>query len=252
MKAYHEQLREESSKLILQRSTNHTFNPHFHINVELLIVKKGKTKIICNGTEHLLTDGMIAFFDSYDIHEYVTYPIDSTDDCLLVIPLKMLNNFNKIRKSGKIINPVFYDTELCDKLIYIIDTFLVNQTDNTIITSSVDLILSLINSKLQTAETNENNDGELIVKILDYANKNFRTNVSLSKVSAELGYCTAHLSRTFHKYLKMTLPEYVNNLRLDYVEKHKNDKGVLITKLIYDAGFKSIQSYYRNKKRIEE
>lgn len=252
MKAYHEQLREESESLIIQRSTNHTFNPHFHINVELLIVKKGKTKITCNGMEYLLTDGMIAFFDSYDIHEYVTYPADNTDDCLLVVPLKMLDNFNKIRKSGKIINPVFYDVELCNKLIYIIDTFLIEQTDKTIIASSVDLILSLINSKLQILESSENNDGELIVKILDYINKNFKSDVSLQKVSAILGYCTAHVSRTFHKYLKMTLPEYVNNLRLDYVEKHKNDKDVLITKLIFDAGFKSIQTYYRNKKRLEE
>ena len=252
MKAFHEQYREENSQLIIQRSTNHTFNPHFHINVELLIVKNGKTKITCNGTEYVLTDGMIAFFDSYDIHEYVTYPFPNTDDCLLVIPLKMLAKFNKIKKIGRIINPVFCDVELCNKLIYIIDTFLINQTDETIIASSVDLILSLINSKLKTAETTEKNDEELILRILDYVNKNFRSNASLQTVSTSLGYCTAHVSRVFHKYIKMSLPEYVNNLRLDYVEKHKHDKGVLITELIFEAGFKSIQSYYRNKKRVEK
>lgn len=252
MKAYHEQLREEDSNLIIQRSTNHTFNPHFHINVELLIIKHGRTKITFNGNDIELTDGMIAFFDSYDIHGYETDLSVKADDCLLVIPLKFLDNFSSLKKSGKVINPVIHDPDLCQKLISIIDNFLINQSESTVISSAVNLILSLIYTKLQTAETTENADEELIVKILDYVNKNFRTNVSLSKVSAELGYCTAHLSRTFHKYLKMTLPEYVNNLRLDYVEKHKNDKGVFITKLIFDAGFKSIQSYYRNKKRIEE
>lgn len=252
MKAFHEQFREEDTNIVVQRSTNHTFKAHFHINVEILIVKKGQTTITCNGSEYMLTDGMIAFFDSYDIHEYFSHYSPDTDDCLLVIPLKYLDKFIKIKKSGKVINPVIYNPDLVNKLLFLIDTFLIEQTDTTITTSTIDLILSLINSNLITAENTESNDSELIIKILDYVNKNFNNDVSLKKVSLELGYCTAHVSRTFHKYLKMTLPEYVNNLRLDYVEKHKKDKGALITKLIFDAGFKSIQSYYRNKKRIEK
>ena len=250
MKAYHEQLREQSEQLIVQRSTNHTYNPHFHINVELLIVRKGSTKITYNTNDYQLLDGMIAFFDSYDIHGYETNCQVDTDDCLLVIPLKFLDNFNKTRKSGKISSPIIYDPELCNNLINLIDSFLINQKDLTVQSAVINLILSSISTKLQITPEQDDTDRELIIKILEDVNKNFRKDATLKSVSTRLGYCTAHLSRTFHKYLKMSLPEYVNNLRLDYVEKHKHDKNVLITELIFDAGFKSIQSYYRNKHRL--
>ena len=129
---------------------------------------------------------------------------------------------------------------------------MINQKDLTVQSAVINLILSAVSAKLQIIHEQDDTDRELIIKILDDVNKNFRKDATLKSVSARLGYCTAHLSRTFHKYLKMSLPEYVNNLRLDYVEKHKHDKNVLITELIFDAGFKSIQSYYRNKHRLGE
>ena len=61
-------------------------------------------------------------------------------------------------------------------------------------------------------------------------------------------YSTEHVSRVFHKYLRVGLPKFINDLRLDYIENELmlSDKKK-ITDLIFEAGFKSVQSYYRSK-----
>ncbi|MBQ9756325.1 MAG: helix-turn-helix domain-containing protein, partial [Clostridia bacterium] len=79
---------------------------------------------------------------------------------------------------------------------------------------------------------------------------NFRSEITLSGLAKEFGYSVEHVSRVFHKYLKTGIPEYVNGLRLNCVEQlvkaHPEKK---ITEIIFDSGFNSIQSYYRNKAR---
>lgn len=252
MKAIYEQSREESSNIFIRRSKEHGFYPHFHINVEIYIVKHGNAVVSCNGKEYGLSDGNIAFFDSYDIHSYEKTYVNGVDDCVLIIPLKYLSKFNSLKKSAKIVSPIISDPELVDKVLHLIDCYVKNSDSESVRSSATDLILSLIHEKLEYADDNGSTDKELIMSILSFMNKNFKNDVSLKALSNALGYNQSYLSRTFRKYMNVGIPEYVNNLRLDYVEKECKDKNVKITELIFDAGFKSIQSYYRNKKRLEK
>lgn len=252
MKAIYEQSREESSNIFIRRSEEHGFRPHFHINVEIYIIRHGNAEISCNGKEYRLSDGNIAFFDSYDIHSYEKTYTNGVDDCVLIVPLKYLSKFNSLKKSAKIVCPVISDAELVDRVLQLIDCYVKNSNPEWVRASAVDLILSLIHEKLEYAQDDGSTDKELIMTILSFMNKNFKNDVSLKALSNALGYNPSHLSRTFRKYMNVGIPEYVNNLRLDYVEKACTDKNVKITELIFDAGFKSIQSYYRNKKRLDK
>ena len=69
---------------------------------------------------------------------------------------------------------------------------------------------------------------------------------SLKNIARKFGYAQAHVSRVFHRYTNTGLPRYVNRLRLNYIEtRRRNDPSASLTDLIFDAGFKSIPTYYR-------
>ena len=90
-------------------------------------------------------------------------------------------------------------------------------------------------------------------RVLSYIQENFRGDVSRKRISSELGYSPEHISRVFHTYLGKGLSEYVNELRLSYIDSLIEDGDARsITELIYDAGFGSQQTYYRERKKAEK
>lgn len=247
MRAFYESIR-ENDESIVGRNGNHVFNAHFHRNIEIFIVKKGKYTLLRNGETATISDGELAFFDSYDIHAYQKNHSKDIDDCVLILPFSSAKKFNALKKNNVIKNFIVKDSRLVEQILSIVDNFLNDGISKSVKLSASELILSLIYEKLLFTERTEKYNHELIRNLLIYANENFKENLSLSSASKVLGYTEAHLSRTFHKYFNTSFPSYVNSLRLEYIaaEKAKNPENK-ITQLIFDAGFKSIQSYYRNK-----
>jgi methylphosphotriester-DNA--protein-cysteine methyltransferase len=85
---------------------------------------------------------------------------------------------------------------------------------------------------------------------LFYINQNFKEEINLKILAKQFGYTAEHISRVFNHYLNVSLPEYINGLRLDYVENAiKEGSKENITSLLFSAGFKSIQTYYRAKNK---
>ncbi len=251
MQAFYELERENSEWLSLLRNGNYIFSPHFHVNIEIFIIKKGKYEIFYNGKNYILENNSIAFFDNYTFHGYnVDYVNKDSekDDCVIIIPRKYLAHFNEFRKKNKLADFIVKDEHLVDDLLQIVDGILINNKDENVEQSCVDLILSLIEQKLNYSDKYEDSDTLLLRKMLEYIENNFRGDVSLKIIAKQLGYSTEHLSRTFHGYFNMSISSYVNTLRLDYVEKVAKSKGKKISEVIYESGFNSLQTYYRFKK----
>lgn len=250
MQAFYEKWREDADELNVSRSRKHTFAPHFHINVEIFVVRKGCHAISCNGKNYTVKDGDAVIFNSYDIHSYDTKHTEDVDDCVLVLPLKYLSSFYGDRINKRFKDCIIHDAALVDKILMIVDEIIL-KTDNDVTKSAAaNLILSCIAEKTSLIENVTHGENELILKILRILNDGFTGDVSLSYVSKKLGYAEEHLSRVFHKYMQTGIPSYVNKLRLEYAEELINKKGKNVTEAIFIAGFKSTQSYYRNKKRF--
>ncbi len=248
MKAFYEKIREATDRLQVERNGYYAFLPHFHINLEILIVKKGKHKIFCNGEEFVVESGSIAFFDSYDVHGYYECKNVDRDDACLVIPFSFMEKYIKNKKSLKLQTPIIKDERLVEEVLFIVDKFLLDKRDESIQVSAIDMILSLIQQKLVYFENGVNGDTILVKKILEYIENNLKGDVRLKTIAKKLGYTEEHLSRTFNKSLKQSIPFYTNGLRLSYVENNLKRNGSNLTELIYEAGFKSPQTYYRARK----
>ena len=252
MKAFYEIHRENDSHLHVQKNKDYFFKTHFHSHLEILVVKKGSCPIDLNGQSYLLKDGDTAFFDSFDIHGYGHNLVENTQTRLLIIPLRYANKFISLKRDMRVANPVIQDANLCQTLTSIIDDFIFPRTNNAIVTAGVELFLAVLGEKLVFQGEEQRPDHNLIKEILQYLNLNFKKDVTLPLVATKFGYTEAHVSRTFHRYVGQSIKEYVNDLRVSYVQNRLTETfGGKISELIYEAGFKSVQTYYRNLSRTK-
>ncbi len=248
MNAVFEKIREENHEIEIQRNRYGEFYLHFHSNVEVVFVLSGEMTVLCNGKNYLLDSGSIFFADSYDIHGVVKCDSGGSDNCTVIIPLKFLSRFNAERKNLRAKTPVIKNLSLCKTCVELIDKFALKSNDLYSKECGVELVLSMLLKEFDFVDSGFSLETELIRKILSFVHENYAKKISLKDIAKSLGYTEAHISKTFHKYLNLSIPSYINRLRLKRVESIlEENPTATITKVIFDAGFSSIQSYYRNK-----
>ncbi len=252
MNVYYENHREQETKPLILSNHQIYFVPHFHVNVEIYLLEEGERQIVCNGKTYNMKSGSIAFFDSYDIHSYVRTETPCKRSRVLLVPYNLLTNFKNFRQKSKVAFPIIEDETLTKKLILLIDEVLAKTEDKNVITATVDMIFAFLEQKLEYAEGEQDEDVYLLKKILEFIYHNFKTDARLSTIAKNLGYTEEHLSREFHKFLKQSIPSYVNRLRLEYVEKELKKGEKKLSQIIYEAGFNNFQTYYRNKNKMAE
>lgn len=252
MREFYERHREENQDIRVLRNEDYSFRSHFHLNLEVLLVRRGKYHIYIGDSDHYVGDGGIAIVDSYEIHSYdPSLASGEIDDCVVIFPYRYLRRFNELRKNLKISTPVLYDAELCSELISIAEKYMNGAIQKQ--EAAADLFFALLCDKMSFSEEKARAEGALARRILSYVHENFRGDISRKSISKALGYTEAHISRVFNRYIGKGISEYINELRLAYTEQQRaSGDGRKTIELIYEAGFKSQQTYYRVKGKAKQ
>lgn len=247
MKSYYESFRESSELLIFTPNLN--FNPHYHNNVEIYLIKGNDYQMRINDQVFDAGDGSIVIVDSYDVHGYKRIS-DKIDDSsrIMVIPYNFLSYFNEVKCERRIKNPHVKNKLLCEKLICLIDEHILTATSIEAKKHVVNYFFALIIQNLEFEKIKGTDSVKLIKKVLNYIHQNFKENITRKSIAQKFGYSEEHISRIFHKFLKIGISSYINDLRLDYVEKNKNISDKTTLELIFEAGFNCERTYFRAKK----
>lgn len=246
MRAFYEAEREKENEVLSLWSGEYLYDAHFHQNIELLIVKRGGYAVTCNGERYAVQDGAVAFFDSYDVHSYDERLSNEIEACVLLIPPSCFPSNAKNTVGMHPVSPIVQDKKLTDALYEIADKLLRAHVPAKIRAAAIPLLLALMEEKLTFVPDERQAEGTLFRKLLTYLQEHFREPISLSSVAKHFGYTQSYLSRTFHGYVNVSFREYVNGLRLHYVEQNIG-RGKNIVDLVFEAGFGSLQTYYRHK-----
>ncbi len=256
MKSYYEKERDISGVLIVNKDTRGSYPAHFHQNLELVLAAKGSYELAINGRTEKTEGGAVIVVDSFDVHHQIMIKEDTWGELqnrILIIPYAYLREFNVRREGHSIAEHVVKDADLVMRLIHICDDFLTSEQSEAVKKSAVKLLLNLLYESLSFREKRDNAEAELVRRMLLYIDKNYREDVSRGAIARALGYTEAHISRVFHSYLNMGIPEYVARLRLGHVEiARKSGDQRAIAELIFEAGFNSQQTYYRCLKKTKE
>ena len=253
MKEFYEKHRDDNDAIMVSRNQHHVFPAHFHRTPEILLVKSGGYKLTLDGTEYEVKDGDIAVIDSFVIHSYdsILKENSTMDDSVIIFPYKYLSGLKSFNGKYKINHPIIHSRELADALLAITDNLLLH--GGAVADRASALFFALLDEQLEYSEALRGSESNLVRKVLSYIQENYRSDISRKRLASELGYSPEHISRVFHAFLSRGLSEYVNSLRLAYIDNLiENGDTRCLTELIYEAGFGSQQTYYRQRKKSKE
>lgn len=215
---------------------------HYHSNVEIYVCVNGEQKITVNGVTYHIKNGEAAVIDSYAIHSYDLSRINA-EDYVIIAPPFTLNEFKRLKGNLRISNPVIKDKSLVDEFAHICKYAFLPVLSNEIAIAATNYILSLAFTKLELTDEKCVEYETLMHRTLQYIDENFKEKLSLARIAKDLGYSREYISRVFHRYMKRGLNDYINERRLDYISS--GDKMRKKTELALEAGFSSMQTYYR-------
>ena len=245
---FYEGHRSGNSGFMVSTKGSLTFPPHFHQNVEILIMLEGSQQITVGGNSFIAKSGSVVVIDNYVVHSYGEG--ETKEYYALILPYDKVEEFNRLRRDMVLKQIHVEESDFALSIAQIIREHLNEKATEYQRDCAVNLIMALILKKCGLTQGERGSENGLIHKILSFSQEHFKENISLKSVAKELGYAEGYLSRVFHHYFKESYPRYVNGLRLNYIERELQKKEKNVTELIFEAGFNSFQTYYRAKQLI--
>ena len=89
---------------------------------------------------------------------------------------------------------------------------------------------------------------DIMVKMLSYINANFNT-VTLSSLSAHMGYSRTHICRMFQRLLGKSFGEVIGNIRREHAEFLLRTTNKTISSIAISVGYDSVEHFSRLFKR---
>lgn len=254
MKGFYEKKREENKELTVHKNVDHSFPPHYHNNLEIFILLRGEYEVVIGGERFFTRGNEVFITDSYDVHEYRRITALAEEESrVILIPYGLLGRFNAQRKGLRFRTHTITDERFCRELLALTDLYLSENQAERVREAAVELMLSLVLEKIPFTAEKSRDEVALVRKMLLYMQQHFTENLSRAVLARALGYAEAHLSRVFHRYVQTGISEYINGLRLGYIDgKIADGYDGTMTELIYEAGFNSQQTYYRVRKKAKK
>lgn len=241
---FYESERDNKNKVTHILLYNTECEMHFHNATEILFVNKGRVHYSCLSDSDILNPGEAVFLPSFFSHRF--HSEEETETETLMIPYKFLHNFRKYYLNVSF--PKLDNVEVNKEIHALFQKVLESTTErkNEYLTSAlIDHILAIIATNYTPIPYDK--EHLLMVDIAKYMNDNFSKIDSITDVSEHFGYNVSYFSRLFKKLFECSFNHYLNRLRCDFIE---NNRGTApITELIYQAGYESTCTYYRNKQK---
>ncbi|MBQ7343445.1 MAG: AraC family transcriptional regulator [Clostridia bacterium] len=224
--------------------------PHFHSAIELLFCVDGEQDVSVGGEVYTLKKGDGCFVDSYVVHSL------KPSGAEMYAVVGDVHFFSSVFSSFGNRVPLcifkFESTELLETLYALYSKDRADKAGITEINEAiVKILLAELNESGLFTERTKDTQNELVARILQYANDNLRSDLSLSELSLKFGYSSTYLSRILHRYLGMNWNIYVGNLRARAVHavlSSERDISVLDAALM--CGFDSLNTFYRAYRRV--
>lgn len=243
MKVNYEYQHEKLKDVSLFRIDNDVYDAHFHSNMEMCYVLSGKINITLNGQRILLEQDDYVLFLPNDIHSYQTEG-DSTI-YILVTPVEAVQQFlglirhKKPRRQYLIENQ---NSQLIKEGLEKLTECMENPLRRR---GCLYDILGIFYENMDFSESKKEEVNVLPNKIIEYLNENFKGNISLKKMSFDLGYNTYYLSHFFNYYFNCSFKQYLHILRLKHFITLVREENSSITDAALSSGFNSVRTLNR-------
>lgn len=227
-------------------------NKHWHKNIEIDYVLKGKLWVMANNEEMDVADGEYFVINNDDIHQTCGKSPDENVKYLVV-----LYSYNFIKAyfddfesySFNIEKSKEAKAEIKRQLDLIVDC-VEEQGDFTDlkITSAmtqilIELFTKCLEERAKTHPEMENEELEYAKKAIDYIKLNFRERITLGEIASHVGLTPTYFSRYFKQNTRKTFKQYLNLVRLEHALRDIQTSGISETRAAVENGFPSVKAF---------
>lgn len=214
------------------------YEQHFHGNLELIYVMKGKMQLVINGKSQELLPGEMYLIFPYTIHSFV---IDKhTTAWVGVFSDDFVSDF--YAKNCFFV----YDKFRCEKSV---ELFLINHLfyqgtpDRYMLKACLYL---MCNECVKNAEKKQkNHDTNFTEKVIRYISEHISEEISMHRLSQELNYEYHYFSTLFQQCFSVHFKTFLNMLRFEQACKLLSDNSYKITQVCNECGFGSLRNFNR-------
>ena len=223
--------------------------PHRHDEYEICLVLEGRCRWSILGIDKFhLGEGDIIVVNPHDVHEISSLEsqarfilVQFTDEFFLnMFP----NDYGLYFKEQVVVSTAKFSVLL--KSLLVLLSYQYFKIENKSYFQLLSIFYCMFNhlyNNLSTelrdpkAQTADSKKVERLSRLMDFSEKYYKTNISLSKFADEENLSLSYLSRFVKKNLNMSFQEYIQTLRFNEAKRLLLSTDSSVTQVSYDSGF---------------
>lgn len=221
-----------------------TQRPHLHDKCELITCFSGKASCFIGGKNYDIGAGDVVVVFPNQVHDYIMH---ESGDFLVAnfhsdTMLNMGNFFKSYLPERPVIN--FSESDELKRIMLEFRRFYEdNREDGDLLLLGFLSISMFILKPLLAVQKTEGLGSGNFEKICNYCIRNYRNKISLDILSKELHLSKQRISHIFNQNMNMTLPQYVNFLRISDACRLLTETSDTVTKISEDTGFECLRNF---------
>ncbi|MUG85906.1 helix-turn-helix domain-containing protein [Paenibacillus timonensis] len=245
----------------IYQSTNITFYPHFHAEIEFIYVASGEIRIGVNEESRLLRQGDMVICGSNDIHTFDSRGLASEIVILICKPewITMSKSWPvDFRFASPFIPANTPGLEAVDKLLDELireknerepGSLLLLKAGILKLCGSLQRYAGTLPMDRSTKEKTESRR-ERMQQILSYIEDHYHEELNVAFMAEHFAMEPSHFSRSFKAAIGMNFKTYLNTVRVLSAEHQLLTSDLSIMEVALECGFNSIRTFNRVFKEI--
>lgn len=242
-----------------------TVPPHWHSEFEITLITDGSANYKFGKDDYITSAGDIILIAPNTLHSIVPINDDVQISDTIVFHLDLLGFSNPDRCTIKYLQPLFsgeysivnhispefqgYDAirKSFNELYRIITQK--PQFYELELKSSLLKLFALFysNNIVQTSQETHSHilQNELIVNILSYIDKNYRSDLSIHSIASEFCLSDVHFMNYFRRASGMTCNRYITETRLRAAARMMLETEMSVSEICFECGFRNLSNFNR-------
>ena len=220
--------------------------PHLHEDIEIIYVTDGTVELGVAQELYHMEKGDFAIVFPNVVHHYQVFNAGKNKGIYLFFdPSLSPTCYKKLQKYSPEY-PIIKKEALHADVVHAIKTLVdLDACSDMVIQAHLQIILAHVFDEMKMVDKNTIGGEDLVYKIVEYVGLHFNREISLDKMSYELGVSKYVLSRLFSKTFHCNFNKYVNDVRLKHAVAFLESQNETITNIGLDAGFESQRTFNR-------
>lgn len=243
MKALHQQ---KSEPRIFLRSDNLDFVPHLHSALELTLLTRGRTRVLCDGRDYPMEQGDLFLAFPNRVHGYR----DSQSCRAVVFIIPSSPSLSPLRAQ---LEQTIPDTPVLARGSWehtgvdrLLDMALADRTAaGSVLEGYALLVLSKLLPLFTLRPSGAQDSVSALQALLQYMNTHYAQPLTRAQVARETGYHESYISHLFSQQLRTTLTDYLASLRVNDAQNLLTRTDLPVSQIALSLGFGTIRSFNR-------